>query len=116
MAAKIHFAHVEHTSWQPTSRPGIRAKALLPQTSGASHNLILVEYEAGAVVEMHATHAPESIFVLDGQVQVKTPQGEIILGPDDAVHFDPGTEHGMQTLDGPARCLVMFTPIPDTAE
>jgi quercetin dioxygenase-like cupin family protein len=110
MAAKIYFAHIEHTSWQPTSRPGIRAKALLPKTSGAGHNLILVEYETGAVVDVHTTHAPESIFVLEGEVMIKTPQGEITLGPDDAVHFDPGTEHGMQALGGPAKCLVMFTP------
>jgi quercetin dioxygenase-like cupin family protein len=110
MAAKIHFAHIEHTSWQPTSRTGVRAKALLPPSSGAGHNLILVEYEAGAVVEMHTTHTPESIFVLDGQVVFNTPQGEITLGPDDAVHFDPGTEHGMQAIGGPAKCLVIFTP------
>jgi quercetin dioxygenase-like cupin family protein len=32
------------------------------------------------------------------------------LGPGDLVHFQPGAEHGMKVVLGPAKYLVIFAP------
>ena len=106
----IHVLRPMDGGWRDSRRPGIRQQPMLSPESGAAQNLVLVEYEEGAAVEMHETHVPETIFVISGQLVLDLPGGPVGLGPQEAVYFEPGTSHGMHVEAGPCRCLLVFSP------
>ena len=94
----------------PTRRPGIAERRLLGGELSEHQNLVLVDAEQGAQVELHEVPNSESFFVLEGELLVSGRGWEESLSPGDLCHFRPGMEHAVQVVRGPARFLVVFAP------
>lgn len=110
MSQDYRLARASEMDWAPTRRAGIRQKALFGPDQPTHQNLILVDYDPDADVELHAIGVPESIFVVSGSVRIIGPEGEDDLVAEDAVYFDPGSSHGLKAGPEGARCLVVFSP------
>lgn len=94
----------------PTRRAGIRERRLLGPADSRHQNLVLVDADLGAEVELHPVQNSESFVVLAGELEVYTAGRRERLGPGDVCHFPPGTSHGLAVVTGPARFLVVFAP------
>ncbi|MBL8766093.1 MAG: cupin domain-containing protein [Planctomycetes bacterium] len=94
----------------PARRPGFRERRILTREDSPHQNVIHVEADEGAEVEMHPVPNSESLYVLDGVIDFTAPGFAQRLGPGDLVHFQPGAQHGMKVVLGPARYLVIFAP------
>ena len=62
------------------------------------------------MVEEHPVHNSESLFVVEGQIEVSGPGFREVLEPGDLCHFTPGMTHGMRVLSASARYLAIFAP------
>jgi quercetin dioxygenase-like cupin family protein len=95
---------------QATRRSGLLERRLLIPERSEHQNLVLVDAEEGAEVELHKVHNSESFFVLRGELLVSGPGFEESLGPGDLCHFHPGMKHAVRIVSGPAQFLVVFAP------
>ena len=94
----------------PTRRAGIGERRLLGPELSEQQNLVLIDAEQGAEVELHEVPNSESFFVLEGELLVSGPEWEEVLKPGDLCYFQPGMEHAVRVTRGPARFLVVFAP------
>jgi quercetin dioxygenase-like cupin family protein len=94
----------------PARRAGFRERRLLTAADSKHQNLIHVEADTGAEVELHPVPNSESLYVLEGIIDFTAPGFAERLGPGDLVHFQPGAAHGMKVVQGPAKYLVIFAP------
>lgn len=95
---------------QPTRRERIRERRLLTQEESSYQNVVLIETEQDAEVELHEVGNSESLFVLDGQYEVISSDAAEPLHPGDLVYFPPQTSHGLRCVKGPGRFLAIFAP------
>ncbi len=95
---------------QATRRPGLLERRLLGPERSAHQNLVLIDAEEGAEVELHQVANSESFFVIRGELLVSGPGFEEALGPGDLCHFHPGMKHAVRVVSGPAQFLVVFAP------
>ena len=95
---------------QATRRAGLLERRLLGAEWSAHQNLVLIDAEEGAEVELHQVANSESFFVIRGALLVSGPGVEEALGPGDLCHFHPGMEHAVRIVSGPAQFLVVFAP------
>ena len=104
-------------SVQATRRPGLFERRLLGREGSQHQNLVLIDAEQGAEVELHEVANSESFFVICGELSVSGPGFEELLGPGDMCHFHPGMGHAVRIVRGPAQFLVVFAParVPDAA-
>ncbi|MBJ95934.1 MAG: hypothetical protein CMP23_15840 [Rickettsiales bacterium] len=93
-----------------TRRAGLWERRLLGADVSHQQNLVLIDAEPGAEVELHYVQNSESFFVLAGCLRVSAPGFSAELGPGDLCYFPPGTAHGVEVVEGPARFLVVFAP------
>ena len=94
----------------PTSLITLLADA--PETGGAVtiNRATLAVGSAGAPAHTH-THASESFFVLDGELQVLVGEQIVHLSKGDFLLVPPGTTHAFAPPRGKAAdVLVVFTP------
>ncbi len=117
--------NVNRPEWDvESSEPPFRRRAMrLGSRAGAAEiGVTLYEIDAGgAVSPYHAHHANEELLlVLDGQPQLRTPDGSRRLQPGDTVAFPRGPlgAHRISNPGGPpARVLVFSTMnLPEVAE
>jgi quercetin dioxygenase-like cupin family protein len=101
---------------QPSKRKGINECRLLTLGDSKSQNIVLVETDPGAEVELHELRTSESIFVLKGTYELILPGTTEILKEADLVYFEPYTLHGLRCIQGTGRCLVIFAPPVDTSK
>ena len=95
---------------QQTRRPGLSERRLLgPELSG-HQNVVLIDAQEGAEVELHEVPNSESFFVIRGELLVSGPGFEESLRPGDLCHFRPGMRHAVSVVSGPAQFLVVFAP------
>ncbi len=95
---------------EPTRRPGIRQRRLVGPDDSPHQNLVLVEADAGARVELHPVPNSESFFVLDGELVVFGDGYRERIGAGETCHFPPGHAHGVEVGEAGARFLVVFAP------
>jgi quercetin dioxygenase-like cupin family protein len=94
----------------PTRRRGVRERRLLTYEHSSHQNLILIDMEPGAEVELHEVKTSESILVLQGTFEVILPTATETLEPGDLCYFPPRTSHAMRCTGGPGQFLVVFAP------
>jgi len=96
---------------QPTRRQGIRERRLLFPKDSPQQNIVLIDADEGAKVEIHEITTSESIYVLMGSFEVTFEEsGSKHLGPGDLCHFRAGTSHGLCCIQGPGQFLAVFAP------
>jgi len=95
---------------RPTRRAGLGERRLVGPDLSAHQNLVLIDAEEGAEVELHEVPNSESFFVLEGELLVSGRGWQESLGPGDLCYFPPGMEHAVGVVRGPARFLVVFAP------
>ena len=108
--AKVLVCRAADRLLEPLRHRGMRQRRLLTENDSAAQNVILVESEMGAEVEMHEIHTSESIFVLEGTFDLLLADRTERLGANDLAHCEAGSLHGLRCTDGPGRCLVVFAP------
>ena len=95
---------------KPTRRAGLSERRLLGPGCSEHQNIVLIDAQQGAEVELHQVANSESFFVLRGELLVSGPGFEEALGPGDLCHFQPGMQHSVSVVSGPAQFLVVFAP------
>lgn len=104
------FRRAAEGRFLPTRRPGLRERRLLGPADSPHQNLVMVEADEGAEVELHPVPNSESFVVLEGELLVHGDGYRERLGPGDVCHFPPGHSHGVRVTAAPARFLVVFAP------
>ncbi len=95
---------------KPTRRAGIRERVLLSKEECPHQNLVLLDIDKGAVVEEHPFFTSESFFVLEGTIEITTPDACVLLGKGDLCHLPSGAIHGLRCVEGPGQILCIFAP------
>jgi quercetin dioxygenase-like cupin family protein len=95
---------------QQTRRAGFSERRLLGPALSKHQNVVLIDAEEGAEVELHRVPNSESFFVIQGELQVSGPDFEESLRPGDFCHFRPGMSHAVSVVAGPAQFLIIFAP------
>ena len=76
-----------------------------PTIKGAKVEIGRYRYAAGTGAKPHRHPEEQVINVLAGKLRVRVGGEERILGPGDAAHIPPDTEHEVWTVDGEAEIL-----------
>lgn len=105
---RVH--HGSNKKVQPTRRLGVREQRLLTQSESPYQNIVFLETDQGAEVELHKIDNSESLFILDGQFEVFSSDTSEMLKQGDLVYFSPQTSHGLRCVEGPGRFLAIFAP------
>jgi|GEM_PF-2021664 len=95
---------------QQTRRAGLSERRLLGPELSQHQNVVLIDAEEGAEVELHRVPNSESFFVIQGELLVSGPDFGESLGPGDFCHFSPGMSHAVSVVAGPAQFLIIFAP------
>jgi uncharacterized cupin superfamily protein len=102
----IHRVELE----APRDRPGFRARAMRvgDRIRGDRIGATLYDLEAGErVCPYHFHHGVEEwLYVVSGEPTVRTPAGERVLRPGEAICFPAGPD-GAHDVRGPARVLII---------
>jgi len=75
--------------------------------------MTFVEYPAGSVVPMHHHPYEQITYVLQGNVEFTVGDQQRILGPGEGVRVLPNAEHSSRPIDGAAKVLDAWTPVPE---
>jgi quercetin dioxygenase-like cupin family protein len=94
----------------PARRSGFRERKLLTHADSGYQNVVLMDADIGATVEDHELAISESVFVLQGQLEVTSGERRETLGSGALCYFAPGSRHSMRCIEGPAQFLVLFAP------
>jgi quercetin dioxygenase-like cupin family protein len=76
-----------------------------PTITGLRIEIGRYRYPAGTGAKPHQHPEEQVINILAGRLRVRVGSEERILGPGDAVHIPPNTEHEVCTVDGEAEIL-----------
>ena len=95
---------------QATRRPGIRERVLLSREQCPHQNVVLLDLDAGAQVDQTPAPTSESLYVLEGSVEIRTAEWASVLGKGELCHLASGTLHGLRPVGGPAQILAIFAP------
>ncbi len=74
--------------------------------------MTFVEYAAGSAVPMHHHPYEQITVVLEGVLEVTVGREQRVLRPGEGVRIPPDREHSSRPLDGPAKALDAWTPVP----
>ena len=74
--------------------------------------MTFVEYPAGSKVPQHFHPCEQITYVLEGMLEVTLEHDSHVLGPGEGVRIPPNTQHSSRPVDGPAKALDAWTPIP----
>ena len=74
--------------------------------------MTFVEYAEGSDVPRHHHPYEQITYVLDGSLEVIVGDEQRVLGPGEGVRVPPDAEHSSRPIDGPARALDAWTPVP----
>ena len=80
-------------------RDGAPSESVLrARLAGRGYRVARWEYPPGTVFERH-THAEDKIdAVLSGRFRMRTPEGEVVLGPGDCLAVPAGTPHSAEVV------------------
>ena len=74
--------------------------------------MTFVEYAAGSTVPMHHHPYEQITVVLEGILEVTVGHEQRVLRSGEGVRIPPNREHSSRPLDGPAKALDAWTPVP----
>lgn len=74
--------------------------------------MTFVEYPASSKVPQHFHPCEQITYVLEGLLEVTVEDESRVLGPGEGVRIPANTEHCSRPVDGPAKALDAWTPIP----
>jgi unsaturated pyranuronate lyase len=74
--------------------------------------MTFVEYPAGSRVPAHHHPCEQITYVLEGLLEVTVGDEQRVLGSGEGVRVPPHTEHSSRPIDGPAKALDAWTPVP----
>ncbi len=94
----------------PSRRGGIRERTLLAPKDSPYQNIVIIDAEHGAEVEVRQIATSESIFVLRGTFEVLLPDSTQTIGAEDVCYFPPKTLYGLRCTDGPGQFLLLSAP------
>lgn len=81
-------------------------------STGDDARAILLRIPAGDELGEHGVHEHARIIVIEGEVEVATPEGErVIAGSGHMLEFAPGERHAVVARED-ARLLLLLTPWP----
>ena len=106
---KIKVFKAEALQFSPTQREGVTAAKIIDADDSVTQNLAVVEIEAEARVEDHEISGSESIYVLQGAIEVKFDDTVELLLPGDLVYFPAGSSHSLEPKRTPCRLLLIFS-------
>jgi quercetin dioxygenase-like cupin family protein len=95
---------------QPTRRAGIKERRILKPEDSSYQNIVIIEAEEGAIVELHQITTSESIFVFKGIFEITLPDQSQTLEAGDLCYFHPMSSHGIRCVKGPGQFLLIFAP------
>jgi quercetin dioxygenase-like cupin family protein len=75
--------------------------------------MTFIEYPADATVPTHYHPFEQITYVLDGRLEVTVAGERRILGAGEGVCIRANAEHGSRPVDGPARVVDAWTPVPE---
>ncbi|KOF07232.1 hypothetical protein AC739_19545, partial [Planococcus glaciei] len=106
------FLYRKSTLLEPkqSRREGLKERLLLSQRESCHQNVVLVDIEQDAEVELHQIQNSESIFVLKGIFEVILQDSTQRIEPGDLYYFPPHTSHGLICKEGPGQFLAIFSP------
>ena len=92
---------------------GLSRWSIVDDTGDAVHTGFGVcHLEAGGAVPTHVHAFEESVYVLEGEVVLRTPETAVRLVPGDYALIPVGTPHAWQAADGASRWADMLAPQP----
>ena len=106
---KIKIIKTEDYDFQPTKRKGIKATKLIGPGESGSQNVVVVDLGMDAIVEDHKIEQCESIYVLQGAVELEYDEQKEFLLTGDLVYFPSGTSHKLIPLRTPCRLMLIFS-------
>ena len=108
--ANLYNIELEHDPEPEGYGAGYRRIGPLVEAAETNLNLILLE-PGQAVCPYHYEYAEEWLLVLDGEVTVRTPEGEELAASGDAVCFPAGPAGAHKVTNGSdaAARIVMFS-------
>ena len=74
--------------------------------------MTFVEYAAGSTVPLHHHPYEQITVVLEGILEVTLGHEQRVLRAGEGVRSPPTREHSSRPLDGPAKALDAWTPVP----
>ncbi len=81
-------------------------------STGDDARAILLRIPAGEELSEHGVHEHARIVIVEGEVEVATPDGErVSAGSGHLLEFDPGERHAVVARED-ARVLLLLTPWP----
>lgn len=98
---------------QASKRPKVLEKRLLTKNDSTLQNIILIETELGAEVELHEIRTSESIYILSGTYELILPDKSENLKEGDLAFFPPKSLHGLRCVAGSGKFLAVFSPSAD---
>ena len=107
---RVVVAHSRELVPHPTRRLGLLERRLVTPADSPNQNVILIDAEVGARVEVHQVSNSEALFVIQGRFEAMTLNERFELGPGSLIYFPPGASHGLVCNEGPGQYLVIFAP------
>ncbi len=75
--------------------------------------MTFVEYDAGATVTTHRHRREQITYVLDGVLEVTVGEERQMVGAGEGVKIPPNVAHSSRAVQGPAKALDAWTPVPE---
>ena len=74
--------------------------------------MTFVDYPEGSAVPAHHHRHEQITYVLEGCLEVTLAGQSRVLGPGEGVRIPANVEHGSRPVEGSARALDAWTPVP----
>jgi quercetin dioxygenase-like cupin family protein len=71
--------------------------------------VIAINLPAGEALDDHQVHERAYVFVADGNLEIKGPDGTETAGPGFLAHFDPNERHEVRATDD-SRLVLLLAP------
>jgi quercetin dioxygenase-like cupin family protein len=75
--------------------------------------MTFVDYAEGSAVPHHFHPSEQITYVLEGTLEVDVGGVRHVLRAGDGIQIPANVEHGSRPLEGPAKALDAWTPVPD---
>ncbi|MDP8239216.1 MAG: cupin domain-containing protein [Candidatus Hatepunaea meridiana] len=106
---KVKVVKFEELKFSPTKREGVTAAKMIRSADSSSQNIVIVELDANASIEDRETSRSESIYILQGAVDVIYEGKKELLLSGDLVYFPAGSSHELIPRRSPCKLLLIFS-------
>jgi len=103
--AKHHAAAGEVMKIPPISKSGVKTSALVKTDSFEAIHLVL---RAGEHIPDHQIGGSMSLYCIEGDATIDTPEGERLLCAGDWLHLEPATPHAVRSITDVSLILTVL--------